>query len=72
MTHNASRWDDARDLEDERAAVFAGPSSTTDMIREQARYDGQFCPTTEWLLSDFDSWVRNPHYKGVRTDEPEL
>jgi len=71
MTHSA-RWDDERDLEDEKAFAFSGPSSTTDLIHEQARYDGQFCPQTEWLLSDFDSWVRNPYYKGVRTEEPEL
>ena len=73
MTHNdTQRWDDERDLEDEKAFAFSGPSSVDDMIREQARYDGQFCPQREWLVSDFDSYVRNPHYKGPRTEEPEL
>ena len=70
--HTNARYDDERDIEDERIAAFSGPSSTDDLIREQARYDGQFCPQTEWLLSDFDSWVRNPHYRGPRTDEPAL
>jgi hypothetical protein len=73
MTHNSShRWDDERDIQDERAFANSGPSSTQEMIREQVRYDGQFCPDTAWILSDFDTWERNPHYKGPEVPQPEL
>lgn len=39
-------------------------STTAELVREQASYDGQFCPDVAWILSDFDTWERNPHYTG--------
>jgi len=29
---------------------------------ECTRYQGQFTPHVKWLLTDFDTWERNPHY----------
>jgi hypothetical protein len=73
MTHSTSqRWDDERDIQDEIAAANSGPSSTHEIIREQVRYDGQFCRDVAWILSDFDTWERNPFYKGPEVPQPEL
>jgi hypothetical protein len=44
--------------------IDSEPSTTSELVREQAAYDGQFCPNIAWILSDFDTWERNPHYTG--------
>ena len=36
-----------------------------------AAYDGQFRPEQEWVLSSFDTWVRNPYYTGEPGPHPE-
>jgi len=32
---------------------------------------GRTRPDQQWLLSDFDSWERNPHYSGPDQMHPE-
>jgi hypothetical protein len=56
---------------DENDDAHFVPASTQDLIREQAYYDGHFCPEKAWLLSDFDTWERNPHYKGEPVPHPD-
>lgn len=33
-------------------------------VREWAWVVGAEVPDRQWLLSDYDSWERNPHYRG--------
>lgn len=40
------------------------PSTLAELVREQASWDGQYVPHQAWILSDFDTWERNPHYNG--------
>lgn len=46
----------------EHMEIESAPSSLSDLVRDQMRHDGQFVPEVKWLLSDFDTWERNPHY----------
>jgi hypothetical protein len=32
---------------------------------------GQERPDAEWLCSHYDTWVRNPHYRGLPGRHPE-
>ena len=47
--------------------VFTSPAH----IKEWAHNVGAEYPDREWLLSDYDSWERNPHYRGVPGRHPE-
>lgn len=40
-------------------------------IAEWARNYGAEIPDVEWLLHDWDVWVRNPHYTGPQGPSPE-
>lgn len=40
-------------------------------IRQWAWVVGQDYPDRAWLLSDYDSWERNPHYNGPKVPHPE-
>lgn len=42
-----------------------------DAVREYARNVGQEKPEQCWLLSSYDTWVRNPFYKGEPVRHPE-
>lgn len=42
-----------------------------DAIRDWAAFEGAFHTDTQWLLSNMDSWVRNPHYHGPEQPHPE-
>lgn len=44
----------------------AGPQYGTarEMLAEQMLWEGRFCRDQAWILSDFDTWERNPHYNG--------
>tara|TARA_Y100000389_G_scaffold122293_1_gene119652 strand:- start:367 stop:576 length:210 start_codon:yes stop_codon:yes gene_type:complete len=39
--------------------------------REYAYNVGTLKPDVEWLLTDFDTWERNPHYQGKPGPHPE-
>ena len=38
--------------------------------REWAWNVGEDFPDSQWLLSDYDTWERNPHYHGVAQPHP--
>ena len=38
---------------------------------EHALNYGEEQPDREWILSNFDTWVRNPHYTGEPGPHPE-
>ena len=40
-------------------------------VREWAFNFGADHPDCAWLLSDLDSWERNPHYRGPEQRHPE-
>jgi hypothetical protein len=42
-----------------------------DAVREWASITGFHFPEREWLLSDYDTWERNPHYTGKLGRHPE-
>lgn len=33
--------------------------------------EGQYYPDRAWLLSNMDTWVANPHYRGPAQAHPE-
>ena len=47
------------------------PISTADAVREWVWVAGAERPDTQWLLSDYDTWERNPHYAGPDQRHPE-
>lgn len=46
-------------------------SFTQQAVREWAWIVGQYRPQDAWLLSNYDTWEPNPHYRGVAVDHPE-
>jgi len=40
-------------------------------VREWSWNVGSDRPTEQWLLSDYDTWERNPHYVGPDQGHPE-
>ena len=42
-----------------------------DAVREWAWIVGADRPDDQWLLSDYDTWERNPHYSGPDQGHPE-
>ena len=40
-------------------------------IREWAWVVGAERPDQQWLLTDYDSWEPNPHYRGPDQGHPE-
>jgi len=41
-------------------------------VRQWAWNVGSDRPTEQWLLSDYDTWERNPHYVGPDLGHPEF
>ena len=48
-----------------------GHYDIADGIREWVWWAGQDCPNAEWMLSDYDTWEKNPHYTGKPGRHPE-
>lgn len=46
-------------------------ATPTEACREFARNVGAECPEREWISTPFDSWERNPFYRGHRHVDPE-
>ena len=42
-----------------------------DAVQEYALWVGRDKPYTQWILSDYDSWEKNPHYVGPDQGHPE-
>lgn len=60
--------------EDYQAALdeaAAGPATPSDACREYARNAGAMFPERAWILTDFDTWERNPSYAGPWAPHPE-
>lgn len=47
------------------------PATPAEAVREWAWVVGQERPDSQWLLSDYDTWERNPHYTGPEQAHPE-
>lgn len=60
------------DYEREKMEHFQTPLATPAMaMAEHARNVGDLQPDRQWLLTDYDVWVRNPHYTGPDQGHPE-
>jgi hypothetical protein len=46
-------------------------ATVDDSVREWVWNVGQERPDAEWLCSHYDTWVRNPHYRGLPGRHPE-
>ena len=46
-------------------------ATKTDAVQEYAMWVGKDKPLTQWILSDYDTWERNPHYIGPDQGHPE-
>lgn len=46
-------------------------ATRSDAVKEYATNIGYTCPLSQWILSDYDSWVANPHYIGPDLGHPE-
>lgn len=44
------------------------PPTANELLRWEADSIGEHHPDREWVLTDYDVWMRNPHYTGVRTN----
>lgn len=47
-------------------------SHMQEAVREWAWIVGQDYPDRQWLLTDYDTWERNPHYRGQEQVHPEM
>ena len=46
-------------------------ATMSEAVSEYAWNHGETVPDQEWLLHDYDVWVRNPHYTGEKGPHPE-
>lgn len=46
-------------------------ATPSEACSEFARNFGAEWPDRAWLLTDFDTWERNPHYQGPPVPHPE-
>ncbi len=46
-------------------------ATTRQAVNEWVEYVGYQNPETEYLLSDYDTWEVNPHYRGPKGPHPE-
>jgi hypothetical protein len=47
------------------------PPSHHELMRWEADAVGEHRPDHEWILTNYDVWVKNPHYKGEPGPHPE-
>lgn len=50
---------------------FEWKATPADAMRQYADVVGNDHPDREWILTDYDVWVQNPHYKGLPQPHPE-
>ena len=46
-------------------------ASMADAVREYTWNVGRDRPDVEWILSDYDTWYKNPYYTGEPGPHPE-
>ena len=64
------------DADEERAAALYSESLSYGehhraACREYAHNVGRENEAAAWVLTDYDTWVRNPHYTGTDLTHPE-
>lgn len=47
------------------------PATKSEACREFAHNYGSMHPEKAWVLTDFDTWERNPYYSGPAVPHPE-
>lgn len=47
-------------------------ANASDAMREFAFNIGDQVPNRQWILTDYDVWVINPHYNGPPQPHPEM
>lgn len=47
------------------------PTSTMDLVHDQASELGRNRPDQAWISTSWDVWARNPHYHGPAVPHPE-
>ena len=57
--------------EDYEAALDERQATPDDARREYAHNVGQMQPERAWVLTDWDTWERNPYYQGPPAPHPE-
>jgi hypothetical protein len=63
-SEETAMWDDFDDVD-------CYTPTTQDLVREWASQYGSAHTDQQWLLSDWDTWERNPHYQGPDQRHPE-
>lgn len=58
-------------MTNERFSVTGLVGISPPHVREWARNVGREFPDREWLLTEYDSWERNPFYRGEPGPHPE-
>ncbi len=61
-----------RDHEVHPDDAFPHMATEQEAAREEAQNVGMDHPERPWILTQFDSWERNPAYQGPPTDHPEF
>lgn len=46
-------------------------ATPAEACREYAYNVGRDCPDVAWICTDFDTWERNPFYRGPEVSHPE-
>lgn len=46
-------------------------ATRSEAVREWVYNVGRDCRDRAWLLSDYDTWERNPYYVGPEASHPE-
>jgi len=52
--------------------TFYGQATPADACREYAWNVGAQNPHRPWILTDYDTWEPNPHFKGDPGPHPEM
>lgn len=47
------------------------PATPAEAMREYALNVGADNPQRPWILTDYDVWIKNPHYQGPPVPHPE-
>ena len=47
------------------------PPTAADLVRDEVTWLGSRNPAKAWLLSNYDTWERNPYYDGPEVPHPE-
>ncbi len=57
--------------QDNYSDTLSDDSWKVDALKQYAEVYGEQDTESEWILTPFDTWERNPFYKGEPTPHPE-